>query len=115
MLLLTVLAVTAVTALVHPRKLVISAAHKQSAVLAAHEAMERSVAADYAELSVGVVEMDLGDHYRLQDQAVSVTREIVLKGGGTSPEYKAISISVAYTGEDVPLMLHTIVSEGGDS
>ena len=111
MLILAILAVTAVAALRHPHFMVVSTAHKQAAIHAANEALEEAYSLGYSNLAEGTSPVTPVGDYSVNGRPVDVVRGIELLGGaGGVPEYKRITVSVAYPGADAPVVLETIIT-----
>lgn len=112
-LILVIMAVAVPAGLAYPRFLVISAAHKQAAIHAANEVLEKTFSMNYshADLVVGTTALATGDQYTLNGRSITVTRTVeVLGGGGGSLEYKRITVFVSYFGGDAPVVLETFIT-----
>jgi len=114
-LLLSILAIVAVSALTYPRYLAIMTARKQAAIHMANEVLETAMGLAYSDrnLQVGSETMNAEDHFDMHGGEFSVTREIelVAENGGT-PAHKLITVAVAYPGSDDPVVLQTLKTEG---
>jgi hypothetical protein len=109
-LILTFMAVTVMTALRFPRYQAVSAIHRLGAVHIANEVLEAAVSKgrSNADLAVGEKIMtDLVDHYDLHGRAVVITRTVEKFDGRF--EYKRITVTVTYPGDDSPVKLSTYI------
>lgn len=114
-LLLSILAIVAVSALTYPRYLAIMTVRKQAAIDMANEVLESAMGLAYSDknLQAGSETMDAEDHFNMHGGEFTVTRviELVAENGGT-PEHKLITVTVGYPGSDDPVVLQTLKTEG---
>ena len=110
MLILAILAVTAMMTLQHPRFLVSSSAHKQMAIHAASEVLEEVLSAGYSSLATGTVSLDnLGDRYTMNGRGLTGSRTVADWDGG-APPILLVTVAVDYPGGDSPVELETLIT-----
>ncbi len=108
-LILAILAVAVPSALRHPRQLLLTASHKQAAVLVANEALEDAMSWGYGNTNLVPGPLgDLSDRYAMHGRVLSGEREVVDLGGGI----QLVTIFVDYPvgNSQASIILETLIS-----
>lgn len=104
---LGILAVVVINSLFYPRFLAVSSVFKQQAIHAGTDAMERVFAQSYNSASNLVV--NPGGRYTVNGRSLTnVTTSVTILGGGASPLYKRVTVTVRYPGGEKPVVLETL-------
>jgi len=107
-LILAIMAVAVPAGMSYPRFLAVSAAHKQSAIDAANEAMEELVSRDYDAIPTGSVDLNFGTKYEVSGRSLPLGSQTVVEFN--KPKYKRITIAASYYGGDHPVQLITDIA-----
>ncbi len=102
---LGIMAVVVVNALFYPRLLAVSSIHKQEAVHAGTDEMERVFSQSYGAISNRTT--NPGDRYSVNGRKITnVVTSVTVLGSG-SAAYKRIAVSANYPGGEKPVVLET--------